>query len=75
MKDEEFMNRNRGKMTMKEYDLMFLQLYYYAHMLVSSMRPEMRKFSSGLSQNMLLEYQSALLNNDIIISKLVLYMH
>lgn len=59
---------------MSKYALKFHQLSRYAPELVSSMRARMRKFAFGLSRDFIVECKTALLNKDMDISRLVVYM-
>lgn len=61
-------------MSVKEYALKFTQLYCYTFQLVFNIRSGMIKFSSGLSRDLVLEYKAAMLNSDMNISRLVIYM-
>lgn len=45
MKEEEFVNQKKGKMSVKEHALKFHQLSHYALELVSSIRTRMRRFA------------------------------
>lgn len=58
---------------MKEYSLKTHQLSRYAPMMVSSMKTKMRKFSSSLYGDFVLEYKAMLLNNDIDISWILVH--
>ena len=55
-------------MLVKEYALKFHQSSQYAPKSVSSIRATMRKFTSGLSRDLILDSKAALLNKDIDIS-------
>lgn len=59
---------------MKEYALRIHQLSHYVSKLVSSMRARMRKFSLGLSRDLVLECKAVMFNNDMDISRLAVYM-
>ena len=61
-------------MNVKDYALKFQQLSRYSPELVFNMRSKMRKFASGLSRDLVLECMATRLNNDMDISKLVVYM-
>ena len=61
-------------MTVKEYTLKYHQLSRYSTELVSSMRARIRKFASGLSYDSVLECKTTMLNNDIDIYRMVVYM-
>lgn len=51
---------------MKEYALKFHYLSRYATMIVFIMRARMRRFALGLSNDLVLEFKAALLNNYIV---------
>lgn len=70
VKAEEFMNLKEGNMIVKESTLKFHQLFWYVPELV----PSMRKFSFGLSLDLFFESKAALLNKELNISKLMVYM-
>lgn len=72
-KAEEFVNLKQGKMSVREYGLKFTQLSRYAPELVSTMRAKMRKFVSGISDEVVLECKGAMLNKDMDISRLMMY--
>lgn len=74
VKSEEILNLKHRKITMKEYALKFHQLSHYASELVSSMRARMRKFTYGLSPELVFECKVVMLNCDIDISRLVVYV-
>lgn len=61
-------------MSVREYTLKFTQLFCYAPELVFSMKYRMRKFASGLYRDLVLECKAAMLNMDMNISRLVVYM-
>lgn len=61
-------------MSVKECAMKFTQLSRYAPDLVSNMRSKMRKFSWGLSRALVLECKGVMLNSDMDISRLVVYM-
>ncbi|KAF3651788.1 putative protein fluG-like [Capsicum annuum] len=69
-KEEEFINLKQGKMSVQEYALKFNQLARYAPEMTSSMRARKSKFSSGLSDDLVLECQGAMLNRDMEFSRL-----
>lgn len=73
-KDKEFVNMNQGRMTVKQYELKFHQLSHYALEIVSSMRVRMSKFDLGLSQDLVLECKLVMLNNDMDICRMVVYI-
>ncbi|KAF3639115.1 hypothetical protein FXO37_24093 [Capsicum annuum] len=59
-KSENICNLKQGRMIVKEYALKFHQLSWYAPELESNMRAQMRKFSSGLSRELILERHKVL---------------
>lgn len=61
-------------MNVKKYAMKFTQLSLYAPELVSNMRSRRRKFASGLSIDLVPESKCVILNNDINLSKLVVYI-
>lgn len=61
-------------MSVKEYALKFTQLSRHALELVLNMRSQIRKFASGLSNNLVLECKGAMLKSDMDISRLVIYI-
>lgn len=73
-KAKEFVYLKQGNMSVKEYVLKFTQLSLYAPELISSVRSRMRKYALSLSRDLVLECKAAILNNDIDISRLVVYM-
>ena len=52
-------------MSVQEYTLNFNKLARYAPELTSNMRARMRKFVSGLADNLVLECQGAILNKEL----------
>lgn len=74
VKAEEFFNLKQGRMSIKEYALKFHQLSSYAPKLVSDMRTGMRKFTLGLSHDLILKIKTTLLIKNMDISRLVVYM-
>jgi len=73
-KAKEFINPMQGKMSLKEYTLKFNQLACYALEMVGNMRAQMRKFSSSLSYNLVLECKGAMLNRDMDFYRLSVHM-
>ncbi|PHT85571.1 hypothetical protein T459_07677 [Capsicum annuum] len=73
-KEKEFMNLKKGKMSVQEYTLKFNHLAHYAPEMISSMRARMRKFASGLSDDLVLECQEAMLNKDLDFARLTVHM-
>lgn len=61
-------------MSVKEYVLKFTQLSHYALDLMANIRARMRKFGFGLLDDLILESKEVMLNNDIDLSRLVVYM-
>lgn len=68
------MNLKQGKMSVKEYTLKFNQLYRYAPELAGNISTRMRKFASGLSDDLVLECKGAMLNRDMDFSRLSVHM-
>ena len=58
-------------MSVKEYFLKFHQLLRYASILVDNMRDRMRKFTSGLNQDMTFGEQDLFFIKDMEISRLL----
>ncbi|XP_047270466.1 uncharacterized protein LOC124899582 [Capsicum annuum] len=73
-KAEEFVNLKQGKMSVKEYALKFTQLSHFAPELVGNMRARMRKFTSSLSNDLVLEYKGEILYRDTDFSRLSVHM-
>lgn len=61
-------------MSVKEYDMNFTHLSGYVLELVSNIRSKMKKFALGLSRDSVLECKGSMLNNDMDIYRLVVYM-
>lgn len=61
-------------MSAKEYALKFTQLCRYTPELVSNMRSRMRKFMFGTFDDLVLEYKGEILNSDMNISRLMVYI-
>ena len=61
-------------MSVQEYTLKFNKLAHYAPELTSNMRARMRKFVSGLADNLVLECQGARLNKELDFARLAVYM-
>lgn len=68
------MNLKQGKIYVNEYALKFHQMLKYAPDLVSDMRARMRRVTSRLSQDLILESKTALLIKDMDILRLVVHM-
>lgn len=71
---EEFVDLKQGRMSLNKYSLNFHQLSHYVPELVSGLGTKIRKFALGLPRDFILESKVALLNKDIDISILMLYM-
>lgn len=61
-------------MNVNEYALKFTQLSRYAPELVCNIRAQMRKFASGLLNELVLECKWVMLKKDMDIFRLVVYM-
>lgn len=61
-------------MTVNGYAIKFNQLSHYDSMLISNMMDKMRKFALVLSRDFVMECKATLLNSDIDISRLVVYI-
>ena len=61
-------------MSVQEYTLKFNQLARYAPETTSSKKAQMRKFTFGLSDNLVLECQGAMLNRDMDFARLSVHM-
>lgn len=61
-------------MCIKEYVLKLTQLSHYVPELACNMRARMRKFASGLSDDLVVECKGAILNKYMDISRLTMYM-
>ena len=72
-KVEEFINLRQGNMSVQEYSLRFTQLSKYAPSLVSNPRDEMSRFVTGVSDLVKEECHTAMLHNDMNISRLIVY--
>ena len=62
-------------MSVQEYTLKFNKPTRYAPELTSNMRARMRKFASGLADNLVLECQGAMLNKELDFGRLTVHMH
>lgn len=60
--------------SVKDYSLKLTQLFRYAPELVPSIRARMRKFVFGLYGDLVLECKGTMFNNDLNLSRLVVYM-
>jgi len=72
-KVEEFINLRQGNASVQEYSLRFTQLSKYAPSLVSNPRDEMSRFVTGVSDLVKEECHTAMLHNDMNISRLIVY--
>ncbi|XP_069152798.1 uncharacterized protein [Solanum lycopersicum] len=70
-KVEEFTNLKQGSMIVKEYSLKFVKISRYATSLVSNSRDEMRRFLTGINGDLKKEWRSAMLHNNIDLSRLM----
>ncbi|XP_047267591.1 uncharacterized protein LOC124898020 [Capsicum annuum] len=61
-------------MSVQEYTLKFNQLARYAKEMAGSIRAWMRKFAFGLSDDLVLECQGAMLNRDMDFARLSVHM-
>ena len=73
-KADEFVNLKQDSLSVKEYHMKFTQLSRYASEMVPTMRAKMRKFVSGLAKHTKKEGKTAILNNDMDFSRLVVYL-
>lgn len=72
--DKEFVNQKKGKKNIMENDLNFIQLSRYASKLESNMKCRMRKFALSISRDLVLECKVVMINSDIDIYSLVVYV-
>lgn len=73
-KAKKFINLKQRKKSLKEYALKFHQFSFYTPNLVSRKKVRIRKFASGLSWDLLLECKAVILNSEIDISRLEVYI-
>lgn len=70
----EFVNLKKGKRSVKDYVLNFIHMSCYALELVSNIRSCMRNLVFDLSNNLVLEYKGEMLNSNMDMSRLVVYI-
>lgn len=68
-KIKKIVNLKQGDLSVNEYVPKFTQLSRYAPDLVSTRRAKIRKFISGMSDDLVLECKVSMLNSDMTISK------
>ncbi|XP_016567030.1 uncharacterized protein LOC107865229 [Capsicum annuum] len=71
---EKFVNLKQGRICVKEYALKFYQLSWYAPDLLADRWTGIRKFTSRLNRDLILETKIVLLNKDMDISRLTVHM-
>ncbi|XP_049391777.1 uncharacterized protein LOC125856309 [Solanum stenotomum] len=69
---EEFINFRHDSMSVQEYALKFTQLSKYAPSMVADLRGEMSRFVKGVSDLVGEEYRTAMLHDNINISRLMM---
>ena len=69
----EFINIHQGEKSVHEYSLEFIKLSKYAPSLVSDPRDQMRHFVTGVSEDLQEECQSAMLHDNMNISRLMVF--
>ena len=69
----EFINLHQGGMNVLEYSLKFTKLSKYAPSLVSDPRDKMIHFVTGVSDDFQNEYDSAMLHDNMNISRLMVH--
>ena len=71
----EFMNLRQGGMIVNDYSVKVTQFSMYAPTLVSNSRDIMNNFVMGVSSMVEKECHTAMLQNDMDISRLMVYYH
>ena len=62
---EEFMNLKQGSMTVWEYFLKFIKFSWYATSLVLNSKDEMRRFLTGISEELEEECRAVMIHDSI----------
>ena len=70
---EEFINLKQGNMSVKEYSLLFSILSRYAPSLVSNPRDKTSHFVMGVADLVREECRTAMLHNDITLTRIMVY--
>lgn len=73
VKLEEFINLRQGSMSVKKYYLKFSLLSKYAPSLMADPRTSMSKFMTRMSSYVVKECQSAMLNREMDLSRLMIH--
>ena len=73
-KVDDFINLKQGSMANSEYSVMFVKLYQYATSLVSNSRDDMSRFLTGMSGDLEEECRTAILQNSMELSRLILHV-
>ena len=73
-KVKEFINLKKGSMTVREYSLKFVKLSRSATPLVSNSRDDIRRFLAGINGDLEEECQSAMLHDNMDLSRLMVYV-
>lgn len=74
-KAAEFVNLKQNNMAVKEYALEFTRLSKYAPEMVADPRARLSRFVNGVANSLVKECRTAMLINDIEISRLIIYAH